>query len=59
MIGVILTLVVIGVLLYLVETYIPMAAPIKTVIRIVVVIMLCLWLLQIFGLIDTPVPRLR
>lgn len=59
MIGVILVLVVVGVILYLVETYIPLSAPIKTVIRVVVVILLCLWLLQVFGIADLPVPRLR
>jgi hypothetical protein len=59
MIGVILTLVVVGVLLYLVETYVPMAAPIKLVIRIVVILFLVVWLLQVFGVMDIPVPRVR
>lgn len=59
MIGLILTLVIIGVILYLVETYIPMAAPIKLIIRIVVVIIICLYLLQVFGIGDIPLPRTR
>lgn len=59
MIALILTLIVIGVCLYLVETYIPMSPPIKTVIRIVVVIVLVLWLLRLFGIADMPVPSLR
>jgi len=59
MIGVLLVLVIVGVVLYLIQTYIPMAAPIKTVITVVVVIFLCLWLLQVFGVADLPVPRLR
>jgi hypothetical protein len=59
MIGVILTLVVIGVLLWLVETYVPMSPPIVLVIRIVVVIAIVIWIAQLFGLVDTPVPRLR
>jgi hypothetical protein len=42
-----------------VQTYIPMAAPIKTVITIVVVLFLCIWLLQVFGVADIPVPRVR
>lgn len=58
MISLILTLVVIGLCLYLVETYIPMAAPIKMVIRIIVVIFLVLWLLKLFGIADMAVPRL-
>ncbi len=58
MIGLLLTLVVLGVALWLVETYIPMSPPIKTLIRVVVVIVCVLWLLQLFGF-DTAVPRLR
>jgi len=59
MIGVLVTLIVVGVILYLVQTYIPMAAPIKTVITVVVVLFLCLWLLGVFGIVDVPVPRVR
>lgn len=59
MIQILVTLIIVGVVLYLVETYIPIAAPIKTVIRVVVVLLLCLWLLQIFGVMDVPVPRVR
>lgn len=43
-------LAVIGVLLWLVNTYVPMAAPIKTIINAVVVIAVVLWLLSVFGL---------
>ena len=59
MIGVLLVLIIVGVCLYLVQTYIPMAAPIKTVITVVVVIFLCVWLLQVFGVADLPIPRVR
>lgn len=59
MIGVLLVLVIVGVVLYLVETYIPMAPPIKVVIRVVVVLILCLWLLRVFGVGDIPVPSIR
>jgi len=55
----ILSLVVIGVVLYLIETYIPMAAPIKLVIRVVVVVAIVLWLLRLFGIADVPIPRVR
>ncbi len=54
MISLLLTLVVIGVVLYLVENYIPMSAPIKTVLRVLVVIVLCLYLLRVFGIADVP-----
>ena len=59
MIQVLVVLVVVGLILYLVQTYIPMAAPIKTVLTVVVVLFLCLWRLQVFGVGDLPVPRLR
>lgn len=47
------TLIVIGLLLYLAFTYIPMAAPFKQIITAVVVIVVVLWLLQVFGLIGS------
>jgi ABC-type siderophore export system fused ATPase/permease subunit len=43
-------IVLIGVVLYLVNTYVPMAPPIKTILNIVVILFLCLWLLQVVGL---------
>ena len=55
----IVVIVVVGLILYLVETYVPMAAPIKTVLRVIVVLLLCLWLLQLVGLVGPAVPRLR
>lgn len=57
MISLLLTLVIVGVALYLIETYVPMSPPIKTVLRVVVVLILVLWLLRLFGL-DVPAPRL-
>jgi hypothetical protein len=49
-IQVLIVLVVVGVILWLVQTYIPMAPPIKTIITIVVVLFLCVWLLGVFGI---------
>ena len=46
---VVLTLIVVGVLLWLVNTYIPMAGSIKTILNAVVVIAVVLWLLYGFG----------
>jgi len=61
MIGLIVTLIVIGVLLWCGNTYIPMDGKIKNIINIVVVICVVLWLLNVFGLLsyDMPVPRLN
>ena len=59
MIELLLVLVIVGVVLYLIETYLPMAPPIKVVIRVVVVVVLCLYLLRVFGVADVPIPRVR
>jgi hypothetical protein len=50
LIEVIVALIVVGVLLWLINTYIPMAAPIKSLLNAVVVIVLIVWLLKVFGL---------
>ena len=49
LINIIIILVVIGVALWAINSYIPMAAPIKTILNVVVVIVVCIWLLQVFG----------
>jgi hypothetical protein len=51
MITLIFVLVLIGVLLWFVETYIPMAPPVRTLLRIVVVIVLVLYVLRVFGIV--------
>ncbi len=48
---VVLTLIVVGVLLWLINTYIPMDGKIKNLLNIVVVIAVVLWLLSAFGVI--------
>jgi hypothetical protein len=47
---VLLVLIVVGVLLWLVNNFIPMAGSIKSILNAVVVIVTVLWLLNIFGL---------
>jgi len=51
LISVIVLLIVIGVLLWLIETEIPMNPTIKKIIRILVIVVTCIWLLSLFGLI--------
>ena len=46
-------LVVVGVLLWLVNTYLPMDAKIKSILNIVVVIAVVLWLLRAFGVLGS------
>jgi len=45
-----LVLIVVGVLLWLVNSFIPMARPIKSILNGVAVIVVVLWLLNVFGL---------
>ena len=57
------TLIVVGVLLWLVNAYIPMDGKIKKILNIVVVIVVVLWLLSVFGVLghgeDIRVPRVQ
>ncbi|MEY4965127.1 MAG: hypothetical protein RL274_710 [Pseudomonadota bacterium] len=53
LINIIIVLVVVGVLLWLVNTYIPMDSKIKSILNAVVVICVVLWLLQAFGIIGS------
>jgi hypothetical protein len=53
LVSLILVLIVVGVVLWLINTYIPMDAKIKSILNAVVVIAVVLWLLKVFGLIDT------
>ncbi len=48
-----ITLIVVGVLLWLINTYIPMDRKIKNILNIVVVIVVAIWLLRAFGLLDS------
>jgi uncharacterized membrane protein YhdT len=56
------TLIVIGVLLWLVNTYIPMDGKIKNILNVVVVVCVVVWLLFAFGILnhsgDISVPRI-
>lgn len=52
MINLIITLVVVGVALWAVNTYLPMDRKIKTILNVVVVILVVIWLLRSFGLLS-------
>ena len=53
LINVVIALIVVGVLLWLVNTYIPMDGKIKQILNAVVVIAVVVWLLQAFGLLGS------
>jgi hypothetical protein len=52
LINIVLVVIVAGVGLWAVNRYIPMARPVKTILNVLVVAVLCVWLLQTFGIID-------
>jgi hypothetical protein len=52
LISLVVVLIVVGVLLWLVNNYIPMDSKIKSILNAVVVIAVVLWLLSVFGLLD-------
>jgi hypothetical protein len=52
LIQVVVALIVVGVLLWLVNNYIPMASSIKKILNAVVVIAVVLWLLRAFGVLN-------
>ena len=55
LVSIVVVLVVVGLVLYLINNYIPMARPIKTVLNVVVGLLLCLWLLNAFGIVHVPI----
>ena len=58
LITLVVTLVVVGLILWLINNYIPMAGSIKTILNLVVVIVVILWLLSVFGLMP-PLSQIR
>jgi hypothetical protein len=50
LITIVLALIVVGVGLWLINTYIPMAGSIKTILNVVVVVAVAIWVLQAVGM---------
>jgi hypothetical protein len=50
LLNLVVTLIIIGVGLYVINRYIPMASSIRTILNVVVVVFVCVWLLQVVGL---------
>lgn len=53
LVSLIITLVIVGVILWAVNTYIPMDSRIKQLLNVVVLIVVVLWLLQVFGVLGS------
>lgn len=54
MIMLILTLAIVGFVLWLITTYVPMPQPFKIVIYVIVVVVLIIYLMRVFGIQDIP-----
>jgi predicted membrane protein len=50
LVNIVIALIVVGVALWLINTYIPMASSIKTILNIVVVVAVAIWVLQAVGM---------
>ncbi|MEX2606200.1 MAG: Thivi_2564 family membrane protein [Kiritimatiellia bacterium] len=50
--NVLIVLIVTGVALWAVNKFIPMARPVKSILNLIVIVVLCIWLLQEFGIIS-------
>ena len=50
---ILLVIIVVGVVLWLINSFIPMDSKIKSILNIVVVIILVIWLLKVFGILGT------
>ena len=59
LITIVMVLIIVGVLLWLVNNYVPMASPIKTILNVVVVLAVIVWLLSAFGLINMGALKLK
>jgi len=60
LIQLLVVLIVVGVILWLVNAYIPMAAPIKGILNVVVIIAVVIFVLNAFGILGSgPILRIR
>ena len=50
---VLVVIIAVGILLWLINTYIPMDRKIKSILNVVVVIVLVIWLMQAFGILSS------
>jgi len=62
LVDIVIVLVVIGLIMWLINTYIPMAGGIKSLLNVVVFVVVLIWILQVFGLLGAipfRIPPLR
>lgn len=56
LLNLVVILILIGVGLYLINRYIPMSEPIKSILNVVVILVVIIWLIQVLGLITGSGP---
>ena len=59
LVNIVLLLIIVGVVLWLINSFIPMAGSIKSILNAVVVIAVIIWLLNVFGLLTTVAPKVH
>lgn len=59
LVNIVLLLIIVGVVLWLINSFIPMASSIKSILNAVVVIAVIVWLLNVFGLLTTVAPKVH
>jgi hypothetical protein len=57
--NVVIILIIVGVVLWLINQFIPMAGSIKSILNAVVVIAVIVWLLNVFGFMATTIPKIH
>jgi hypothetical protein len=58
LIDIVLVFVVVGLVMWLINAFVPMAAGIKSLLNVVVFVVVLIWVLQVFGLVG-PIPGVR
>lgn len=59
LVSIVIVLVIVGLVLWLINTYIPMARSIDTILNVVVIICVIVWLLSAFGIVSVGHIKLR
>jgi len=59
LVNVVYFLIIIGVVLWLINRFFPMAGSIKSILNAVIVIAVIVWLLNVFGFMSTNIPRIH
>jgi len=58
LVDIVLVFVLVGLMMWLINAFVPMAAGIKSLLNVVVFVVVLIWVLQVFGLVG-PIPGVR